>query len=162
MKTLFVQLRQFAIARSNSPISIAFYAAPATLSARRFHSWTRTIFLSHRTSLLPNLRMIFPPQFGTPPDACGTTNGWGSARFAPKAKAIVWNGGSLPNTCPQFLEYRLVFGCAVEMLSSARELAHERDVRTSHGLQEFEFEIRPFVNGKLGAVPWIGSLNLYF
>jgi hypothetical protein len=71
-----------------------------------------TIFLSHRTTLLPNLRKYFPRHFGTPPDACGITNGWGSAGFAPKAKAIVWNGRSLPNTCPQFLEYRLVFGCA--------------------------------------------------
>jgi hypothetical protein len=39
----------------------------------------------------------------------------GSAGFAPKAKAIVWKGGSLPNTCPQILEYGIVFSCAVEM-----------------------------------------------
>jgi hypothetical protein len=117
MKTLFMQIRQFAIARAKSPISIVFCAAPATLSARRFHSWMRTIFLSNRTILLPNLSRYFPPQFGTPPDAYSTTNGWDSASFAPKAKAIVWNGRSLLNTCPQFLEYRLAFGCAVEMLS---------------------------------------------
>jgi hypothetical protein len=56
------------------------------------------------------------PYFGTPPDAWGTTNEWGSAGFAPKATAIVWNGRSLPNTCPQIIEYEIVFGCAVEML----------------------------------------------
>jgi hypothetical protein len=89
-----VQSRQFAIDRAKSPISIAFYAAPATLSARRFHSWTRTIFLSHRTTLLPHLSRNFAPYFGTPPDAYGTTNGWGSASFAPKAKAIVSNGST--------------------------------------------------------------------
>jgi hypothetical protein len=115
MKTLFVQLRQFAIARAKSPISIALCAAPATLSARRFHSWTRIIFLSHRITLLPNLRKKMS-QFGTPPDACSTTNGCGIAGFAPKAKAIVWNGRPLPNTCPQIIEYGIVFGCAVEML----------------------------------------------
>jgi hypothetical protein len=56
----------------------------------------------HRTTLLPNLSRYFPPQFGKSPDAYSTTNGWGSASFAPKAKAIVWNGRSLLNACPQF------------------------------------------------------------
>jgi hypothetical protein len=67
-------VRQFAIARAKSPISIAFYVAPATLSARRFLTWMRIIFLSLRTSLFPNLRKNNSPLFGTSPDACGTTS----------------------------------------------------------------------------------------
>jgi hypothetical protein len=69
----------------------------------------------------------------------------------------------------------------------ARELGHEQEVGSRHVLQgyvlqgyvlqgyvlqeyvlqeyvlqEYVLEIRLFVNGKLGAVPWFGSLNLYF